>query len=161
MTATLDVVYQSASCSIATLGSVVLVLWRANMDAEGARQQEQVLVRHARGRSVVGLLPYIEKGVKPPSAEVRTLLNATMNKLSPMLVGVAVTTEDDGFHAAIVRSVAIAVSNLSRTKAPSRSFGNIVEAAQWLRERMGASVEGEPPVAAFAQAVEQLRRLRA
>ncbi len=159
MTMTPNVVYQSDSCLIATLGSVVLVLWRTHMDAEGAHQQEQALIRHAKGRSVVALLPYVPVGVQAPSAEVRAILNATMNKLSPTLVGVAVTTEDAGFHAAIVRSVALAISNLSRTKAPSRSFGQVAEAAAWLRERMGPQAQDEPTVDEIVQAMDQLRRL--
>ncbi len=159
MNTTANVVYQGANCRIATLGSVVLVLWRTHMDVEGARQQEQALIRHAKGRSVVGLLPYVPVGVQAPNAEVRALLNVTMNKLSPTLVGVAVTTEDAGFHAAIVRSVALAISNLSRTKAPSRSFGQVAEAVVWLRERMGPQAKDEPPVEEFVQAMDQLRRL--
>lgn len=159
MTTTPKVVYQSASCLIGTLGSFVLVLWRAHMDVEGARQQEQALIRHAKGRSVVALLPYVPVGVGAPSSEVRAILNATMNKLSPPLVGVAVTTEGAGFHAAMVRSVALAISNLARTKAPSRSFGHVAEAAVWLRERMGPQAQDEPTVDEIVQAMDQLRRL--
>lgn len=159
MTTTPAVVYQGASCRIATLGSSVLVLWQTHMDVEGAHQQELALLRHAKGRSMVGLLPYVPVGVQAPSAEVRALLNATMRKLSPTLVGVAVTTEDAGFHAAIVRSVALSISNLSRAKAPSRSFGTVAEAAAWLRERMGPQAKDEPSVNEFVQALDQLRRL--
>jgi hypothetical protein len=159
MNTTPAVVYQSESCRIATLGSSVLVLWRSHMDAEGARQQELALLRLAKGRSAVGLLPYVPVGVKAPTAEVRALLNGTLNKLSPTLVGVAVTTEDAGFHAAIVRSVALSISNLSRAKAPSRSFGTVAEAAAWLRERMGPQAQDEPTVEEFVRALDQLRRL--
>jgi hypothetical protein len=113
----LEGLQQSEDFAVATLDRYVLLVWRRQITAAGARAARDAMTRlyEARPFSPLGFITLIEEGCSlNTSAEVREILAGMLRDHNYVLGATAVAYERPGFVSAIVRSVITAINVASR-----------------------------------------------
>jgi hypothetical protein len=123
--------------------------------AEWSRQYDNMAARHPTGFLV---LVVIEEHTPIPDATCRKALAAVMDGLGSKVRAMSAVQEASGFLGSAVRSVLLALTNMTRGAFPRRVFGSCDEAARWLASQVDPRHASER-AAAIVAAVVELRAL--
>ena len=96
---------------------------------EWGRQYEHMAMRHSTGFLAIGI---VEPQTPIPDALTRKALAAAMDRAGGAIRAMAGVQEASGFAGATLRSILLALSNMSSSAYPRRMFGSCGEAALWL-----------------------------
>ena len=105
---------------------------------EWGRQYEHMAARHPAGFVSLSI---VEMQTPIPDGPTRKALSAAMDRAGGALRAMAGIQEARGFTGAAIRSVLLALSNMSRGPFPRRMFGSCTEASFWLSSHFDSSVE--------------------
>jgi hypothetical protein len=132
---------EDAGHLVGSFKNVFVTVWWAPATVEQVQrlpaQQEPLGRGYPRGYAALAIL---DAGAGRVSAEVRAIAEKRLRQQPPNLVAVAQVIEGTGFGAAAVRSVASALTLLSRSGVHTRTFDALDPAAYWLMGKLNTAV---------------------
>ncbi len=122
---------------------------------EWGRQYENMAARHPAGFVAIGI---VEAQTPIPDGPTRKAISAAMDRAEGTIRAMAGVQEANGFTGAALRSILLALSNMSHGPYPRRMFGGCGEAAVWLAPQLDRR---STPVSApqIMAAIEEFRVL--
>jgi hypothetical protein len=128
---------RTAALTVGTFRNVYI------MRIHGCIEMEDLLASHqvhldliASGARSTGVLAIAKANVPIPDAEVRDASSRLMRELSPYLLAGATVIDGGGFWASAVRSFLTAVYFVAKQPCPTKAFGSVEEACEWLGPRV-------------------------
>jgi hypothetical protein len=103
---------------------------------EWGRQYEHMAARYPAGFVSLGI---VEAQTPIPDGPTRKALTAAMDRAGGGIRAMAGIQEASGFAGAAIRSILLALSNMSRSPFPRRMFGSCTEASFWLASHLDSS----------------------
>ena len=105
---------------------------------EWGRQYEHMEARYPAGFMSLGI---VEAQTPIPDGPTRKALSAAMDRAGGAIRAMAGIQEASGFTGAAIRSILLALSNMSSGPFPRRMFGSCTEASSWLSSHFDSSVQ--------------------
>jgi hypothetical protein len=116
----------------ATIGNLLLVVWRKETTLAAYRRVGEHMVELARAYpGGIGVLQLVELRAVPPNAETKRELIKIMGLAEGLVKHYSVVHEATGFSAAIFRALVSGINLFVRPTFPNRAFSSLVEAAAW------------------------------
>jgi hypothetical protein len=130
--------------AIATIGGVVVQLYRTATPVDAARLATQVAEQVVTaGLEPRGLFIVVRERAKPPEGEARQLLTRLGTRMSGA-AGCAFVARGEGFGSAIMRSVMAGMTLLARPDFPVRIFAEPDAALMWFGGLLDVAWPTEP-----------------
>ncbi len=156
----LSVRIRSPGCVAASLENVLIVQWSGVIGLSDILELERTTLSLARetGGAVAHFnLAHGEGGGTGLVDGARDALVAMIRKPDFPLVASAVVHTQQGFSAAMIRSILSGLILMSRSRFPIRMFGSIGDAEKWVFEALEKIGRQRLRPGNLAQAAEQLR----